>query len=284
MGKRRYLYSGKFRLSCVMCRYRHLLQESCRSRHFSQQRYCPCPGNISKGVWKSRLPQQSDISQWSRYAIFGICFSYASPRAWRDAILFKSRHSAWQCRGGSLLQHHETGGDFSQLLSFIGRTGGDGCRLHWLLQYDAATPETSQPLTCSVWGNLFCQGDKSNRLKFSLEGWSRVHARIFPREETAVDRRSGNALDMESDGFPLRNKKRNFDRGQIPVFKIPLPLQMVGAARFELATSCSQSKRATNCAMPRLNHRQSNITAPCSFYKFKINLFLFSFHWRGAAA
>ena len=28
---------------------------------------------------------------------------------------------------------------------------------------------------------------------------------------------------------------------------------MVGAARFELATSCSQSKRATNCAMPRCN-------------------------------
>ena len=28
-----------------------------------------------------------------------------------------------------------------------------------------------------------------------------------------MDRRSGNALDMESDGFPLRNKKRNFDRG-----------------------------------------------------------------------
>ena len=62
-----------------------------------------------------------------------------------------------------------------------------------------------------------------------MEGWSRVHARIFPREETAVDRRSGNALDMESDGFPLRNKKRNFDRGQIPVFKIPLPLQLINS-------------------------------------------------------
>ena len=48
-----------------------------------------------------------------------------------------------------------------------------------------------------------------------------------------MDRRSGNALDMESDGFPLRNKKRNFDRGQIPVFKIPLLLQMVGIERFD---------------------------------------------------
>ena len=57
-----------------------------------------------------------------------------------------------------------------------------------------------------------------------------------------MDRRSGNALDMESDGFPLRNKKRNFDRGQIPVFKIPLPLQMVGVKTFDTTTSCPSIK------------------------------------------
>ena len=64
-----------------------------------------------------------------------------------------------------------------------------------------------------------------------------------------MDRRFENALDMESDGFPLRNKKRNFDRGQIPVFKIPLPLQMVGMARFELATFCPPDKRANQAAL-----------------------------------
>ena len=39
-----------------------------------------------------------------------------------------------------------------------------------------------------------------------LEGWSRIHARILPREGTAVDRRSENALDMESDDSPFRRK------------------------------------------------------------------------------
>ena len=86
-----------------------------------------------------------------------------------------------------------------------------------------------------------------------------------------MDRRFENALDMESDGFPLRNKKRNFDRGQIPVFKIPLPLQMVGIARFELATFCppvisdnhiKNTKHLIctqiNVILPIINHRKTS--------------------------
>ena len=80
-------------------------------------------------------------------------------------------------------------------------------------------------------------------------------------------------------------KKRNFDRGQTPTFKIPLLLQMVGIARFELATFCPPDKRANQAALyPEQNECNilavpENANSKSELFMFLIPFFVFSFYF-----
>ena len=60
--------------------------------------------------------------------------------------------------------------------------------------------------------------------------------------------------------FPAKTKK-HVNSSRINV------LFLVGVARLELAASCSQSRRATNCATPRKNEYYHTIPFFCAFVK-----------------
>ena len=94
-----------------------------------------------------------------------------------------------------------------------------------------------------------------------------------------MDRRSENALDMESDGFLLRNKKRNFDRGQIPVFKIPLPLQLQVNEKWSLHRQLAKISLFLLFYAPeknfqlKQNDRHSETTAKCPEKRYQLATF-----------
>jgi hypothetical protein len=87
----------------------------------------------------------------------------------------------------------------------------------------------------------------------------------------------GSPVVPEAGGRPFPRAARRRERPSIRA------LAVVGAAGFEPTTSCSQSKRATNCATPRTPAREGREAADTSSLRCRCPHFLRSFSLKATA-